>query len=178
MAATIIVLAATAFLPILGLKFDWLPIHWITGVVLTVSILVHLYRVFAVHGIGGMTPGLDDFSEAARSVVARGSDGLGPAKYDAFQKAYHWAASLTVLVIVVTGLIMLAKIDTTFWNRNPSILADPIWGLIYVFHGAGSLLILFLVILHIYFGLLPDHREYLRAMLRGRGPEFSRKGTK
>jgi hypothetical protein len=39
------------------------------------------------------------------------------------------------------------------------------------------MVILFLVTLHIYFGLLPEHRDYLSAMLRGRGPEFSRKGS-
>ena len=177
MAISVIVLGATSFLPIIGIKFDWLLIHWITGVVLTISILFHLYRVCVVHGLSGMAPGIDDLREAARSVLGGGNGGLKPAKYDAFQKGYHWAASLTILVIVVTGLLMLAKIDTSFWRRDPSILTDSTWGTVYALHGAGSMLILFLVILHVYFGLLPEHRAYLSSMLHGRGPELSRKET-
>jgi len=177
MALSIVVLGGTAFLPILGIKFDWLPIHWITGVVLSASILFHLFRVFFVHGIRAMVPGVDDLREAVRGATARGSEGLKPAKYDAFQKGYHLASALTVLAIVATGLVMLVKIDTTFWNRDPSILTDQTWGLIYVLHGAGAMALLFLVILHVYFGLLPEHRAYLVAMIRGRGPELSRKGT-
>jgi cytochrome b subunit of formate dehydrogenase len=175
MAISVIVLGTTAFLPIIGIKFDWLPIHWITGVVLTISILFHLYRVLVVHGLSGMAPGTDDLREVARGVFGGGNEGLKPAKYDAFQKGYHWAASLTILLIVFTGLLMLAKIDTSFWRRDPSILADNTWGAVYVLHGAGSMLILFLVILHVYFGLLPEHRAYLSAMLRGRGPALARK---
>lgn len=175
MAVCVLVLGATSFLPIIGIKFDWLPIHWITGVVLTISILFHLYRVLVVLGLLGMWPGIDDVRELARGVFGGGKKALKPAKYDAYQKGYHWAAALTILVIVVTGLLMLAKIDTSFWRRDPSILTDGTWGVVYALHGAGSMLILFLVILHVYFGLLPEHRAYLFAMLHGRGPELSRK---
>ena len=80
MAISVIVLGATSFLPIIGIKFDWLPIHWITGVVLTISILFHLYRVCVVHGLSGMAPGIDDLREAARSVLGGGNGGLKPAQ--------------------------------------------------------------------------------------------------
>jgi hypothetical protein len=70
--------------------------------------------------------------------------------------------------------MMLAKIDTTFWNRNPALLSDLTWGWVYVAHGLAAAALLFLVILHVYFAVLPEHRKYLSAMLRGRGPELAR----
>ena len=175
MAACIILLGGTAFLPIIGIKFNWLPIHWWTGVVLVAAILFHLYRVFAVHGIGKMLPMADDARETVRIALNRSKEGLKPAKYDAFQKSYHWAAAISVLATAATGLIMLAKIDTTFWKRDPSILSESAWGVIYVIHGLGAMLLLFLVILHIYFSFIPSHRAYLVSMIRGRGPELARK---
>jgi formate dehydrogenase subunit gamma len=91
-------------------------------------------------------------------------------------QGFHLAAATSVLAIIVTGILMLFRIDTTFWRRNPSIMTDYNWGIIYVVHGAASLVLLFLVILHIYFALLPEHRDVLKAMVSGRGPEKARKG--
>ena len=65
---------------------------------------------------------------------------------------------------------MLLKIDTPFWRRDPSILSDQGWGIVYVIHGLSTLAILFLVILHVYFSILPEHRAMLRSMISGRGP--------
>lgn len=175
MAACIFLLGATAFLPIIGIKFDWLPIHWWTGVALVAAILFHLYRVLAVHGIGKMLPGADDVKETVRVALNRRTEDLQPAKYDAFQKSYHWTAAITVLATAVTGVIMLAKIDTTFWRRDPALLPEPVWGVIYVIHGLGAMFLLFLVILHIYFSLIPSHRTYLASMVLGHGPELARK---
>lgn len=177
MAIAVIVLGATAFLPIIGIRFEWVPLHWIFGVVLTILVLFHLFRVVFVHGLREMTPGLDDVRELGREVRGTGPEGLSDAKYDAFQKGYHLAAATTVLVLVVSGLIMLARIDTTFWSRNPAILTDLTWGVIYVIHGAAALVLLFLVILHIYFAFLPEHWKFLRAMIAGKGPEKARKGS-
>lgn len=176
MALAVIALSVTAFLPIVGIRFDWVPLHWMAGVLLTLAVLFHLYRVFVVHGLREMTPGMDDVREVVRDSRGAGHEGLSEAKYDAFQKGYHAAAALTVLVLVVTGLFMLAKIDTTFWRRDPSIMSDQSWGIVYVLHGAAALILLFLFIVHVYFSLLPEHRAFLMSMLRGRGPEKSRVG--
>lgn len=174
MAAAVIVLGATAFLPIMGIRFDWVPWHWTAGIALAVAVLFHLYRVFFVQGIKNMVPGTDDVSESMMVAAGRNTGGLQPAKYDAFQKGFHLGAAITILTVLITGLIMLAKIDTTFWNRNPAMLTDATWGLIYVLHGGGALVLLFLVILHVYFGLLPEHRVFLTSMLSGKGPQYSR----
>ena len=173
MAASVVVLAASAFLPILGIRFDWVPVHWMTGIVLTAAILFHLARVSFVHGLREMTPRLADLREVAGDLGAAAAE-PAPAKYDAYQKGYHWTAALVVLAVTVTGLLMLAKIDTPWWRRDPSILSDQSWGVVYVIHGLASLAILFLVILHVYFSVLPEHRATLMSMLSGRGPRYAR----
>ena len=43
-AACVLTLLGTAFLPILGLKFDWVMVHWMTGLVLIGAVLFHLVR--------------------------------------------------------------------------------------------------------------------------------------
>ena len=176
MAISVIILGVSAFLPIIGVKFDWIPWHWITGVVLTLAILFHLYRVLAVHGLREMMPGTDDVRELGRLARGRDCSDLRPAKYDTLQKGMHWSVGVTILALAATGLVMLAKIDTPFWNRDPSLLTDATWGVIYVIHGFASMAILFLVLVHIYFGLIPEHRAYLKAMLHGEGPQLARKG--
>lgn len=173
MALSVIVLCATAFLPIIGMRFDWVAPHWIAGFVLVAAILFHWLRVGLVHGLGEMMPGADDWREVLADLRAR-SGAAGPAKYDAYQKGYHWLSGLVVLVLAVTGLVMMAKIDTPWWRRDPSILTDAQWGIVYVGHGLASLAILFLVILHVYFAILPEHRAVLKSMIRGRGPLLTR----
>ena len=163
MAVLVIVLLGTAFLPILGVRFNWVPIHWMSGVLLTLAILFHLYRAVWVHGVRTMMPTGDDM----RTVFKREPED-GAAKYDLNQKLYHWSVAAVVLVLVVTGGIMLAKIDTPLWRRDPSILSDGDWGLVYVCHGAASMLLIFFFILHVYFAFLPEHRRLLAAMVLGR----------
>ncbi len=163
MAALVVVLLGTAFLPILGLRFDWVPIHWISGLLLTAAILFHLYRAFLVHGIGSMVPKGGDL----RAALGRTTGG-DAAKYDLYQKLYHWSVAAVVLVLVASGGIMLAKIDTPIWRRDPSILSDGDWGVVYVCHGAASLVLIFFIVLHVYFAFLPEHRRLLAAMVLGR----------
>ena len=49
MAFSVLVLMGTAFLPIIGIRFDWLIWHWAAGLVLTLSVIFHLWRVLKVH---------------------------------------------------------------------------------------------------------------------------------
>lgn len=176
MAAAVIVLTASAFLPILGVRFDWVPIHWISGLVLVAAILFHFVRLAAVHGLREMAPGLADIHEVAGD-IGGGAAAPREAKYDAYQKGYHWASAIAILAVTVTGVIMLMKIDTPLWRRDPSIMSDHSWGIVYVIHGLSSLAIIFLVILHVYFAILPEHRATLMSMISGRGPLAVRGGT-
>ena len=170
MAASVIVLGASAFLPILGLKFDWIPVHWISGVVLTAAVLFHLWRTMVVHGLAEMLPNRSDWTMIRRDLLLQRIPDEASGKFDIFQKLYHWAVAVVVLLLVATGLVMLMKIDTQFWNRDPSILSEPDWGVVYVIHGASALALIFMFILHLYFSFLPDHRALLSSMVFGYGP--------
>lgn len=169
MATLVIILLGTAFLPILGIKFDWVPLHWMSGALLTLAVIFHLYRALFIHGIATMMPNGHDI----RTLIGHGpANDVG--KYDLNQKLYHWSVSLIMLVLVITGLIMLAKIDTPFWKRDPSILSDWNWGIVYSLHGAASLLLIFFFILHLYFAVLPEHRQLLIAMVFGKAKSDSK----
>ena len=163
MACLVITLLGTSFLPILGLKFNWVPIHWISGVLLIFAVIFHLYRSLFVHGLKTMMPNRDDL----RSVVGNAQSGE-EGKYDLNQKLYHWSVAFIMLVLLLTGGVMLAKIDTPLWRRDPSILSDWNWGIVYTLHGAASLLLIFFFILHIYFTFLPEHRQLLVSMVFGK----------
>jgi len=162
MALLVFVLLGTGFLPILGIRFDWLPIHWIAGVLLIAVVLFHLWRAIIVHRLREMVP------TPGNLAPARLLSHDGPGKYSASQKLYHLGVSVIVLFLLISGGLMLAKIDTDFWRRDPSILSDQDWSIVYVCHGAAASLLLFFLILHIYFAFLPEHRRLLIAMLFGR----------
>ena len=162
----------------MGIKFDWVPAHWISGVVLGVAVVYHLCRVFFVHGIWEMMPAKPDITMLRRDVLFRNVPDEPSGKFDLFQKIYHWAVGIVVLALVITGFVMLAKIDTPFWARDPSILSDWNWGIVYVVHGASSLLLLFFFIVHLYFAFLPDYRAHLIAMILGPGPEKAHQPSK
>ena len=42
MAASMLVLLVTGFFPIVGIQFPWVTIHWIAGVLLTISVIYHI----------------------------------------------------------------------------------------------------------------------------------------
>ena len=160
MAILVLILLGTAFLPILGLKFNWVPTHWVSGVLLIIAVIFHIYRGLIVHGIGSMFPNRKDLQNFFSATET-------DQKYDLNQKLYHWSIAVIMLVLLVTGAIMLAKIDTPFWRRDPSILSDWSWGIVYVLHGAASYLLIFFFILHLYFAFLPEHRQLLVSMVFG-----------
>lgn len=154
-AVAVLVLLATGLLPVVGVEFPWVTIHWVTGVVLAAAVLFHIIRA--------------SFWQRLRCMWINARD-LRPgkaAKYTLAQKLMHLALSVVVLVAVGTGLVMMAKIDTPLWKRDPYLLDASTWGVIYVLHGLAALAALTLIIIHIYFGLIPEKRMYLRAMVRG-----------
>ncbi|HUK01294.1 MAG TPA: cytochrome b/b6 domain-containing protein [Steroidobacteraceae bacterium] len=155
-AAAVLILLCTAFLPIAGLHFSWVGIHWITGIVLIVAVAFHLLRSLFWQSLRSMWIGSGDFRSGAPS-----------GKYSLAQKLMHHVLGLAVLTAVVTGALMLAKVDTPWWHRNPYWLSAGTWGVVYVLHGLAALAAVTLVMIHIYFSLLPEKRAFLRAMLRG-----------
>lgn len=167
MAAAILVCIFTAFLPIVGIEFEWVDIHWIAGFVLTASILFHLWRVFTALRLSDMALGRTDLADL-KAITGSEVSETGDRKYDLAQKLYHWGVAVIVLVLVGTGLLMTLKLDTPMWDRDPSLLSDQSWGWVYAGHGFGALALIFMFLLHLYFSLLPEHRELLRAMVTSR----------
>lgn len=171
MAVSVLTLLGTAFLPIIGIQFAWVTIHWIAGVVLTAAVLFHIVRALFWQDLMAMVVVPRDLRDAWRSVrLALGASGPAPdkpGKYPFLQKLYHLAILVVILTTVVTGLMMMTKIDTPFWARNPYWLADGTWGWIYVIHGLAAMTTLTLVMMHVYFAVRPEKLWITRSMIVG-----------
>ena len=171
MAASVLILLVTAFLPILGLKFSWLTTHWIAGLVLTVLIVFHIFWTTLQQKFWSMWIGLRDFKDVFTTLSWRfkvtDKTPQKPGKYSVAQKLMHHTVSVVVLITIVTGLLMMVKIDTPFWERDPYWLSDYVWGVIYVFHGIAALSLITIIIIHIYFSLRPEKLMYTRSMILG-----------
>ena len=169
-AACVLTLLGTAFLPIVGVEFGWVTIHWITGLVLGVAVLLHIVRVVVRGTWGAMWIGRADLADAADVVGAafrRSLPTRRPGKYSVAQKLIHLAFAVVVLTTLVTGSLMLLRIDTPWWQRNPYLLADATWGIVYVLHGLAALMLVTMVMMHVYFALRPEKLMFTRAMLLG-----------
>jgi cytochrome b subunit of formate dehydrogenase len=158
-AATMLVLLATSLLPVVGIRFAWVEIHWIAGLVLIAALLFHIVRALAVQRLRVITPRPADLGEVTGS--------RRPGKYTLAQKLMHLAITVALLTAAVTGVLMMIKAGTPFFERDPYRFSLSTWGVLTVLHDAAAFLSLFLVMVHIYFSLLPEKRMYLRAMVRG-----------
>jgi cytochrome b subunit of formate dehydrogenase len=169
-AACVLTLLGTAFLPILGVEFGWVTAHWVAGLVLIVAVLFHIVRVLVRGTLGSMWVGRADIADAleiARATLARRVPARRPGKYSVAQKLIHHAFAVAVLATLVTGGLMLARIDSPWWQRNPYLLANDTWGIVYVVHGLAALLLITMVMMHVYFALRPEKLKFTRAMIRG-----------
>jgi thiosulfate reductase cytochrome b subunit len=142
-----------------------------TGIVLTLLILIHIVRALVWQDWRAMVIDASDIRNASRSVTqALGNSGPPPGKpgkYKILQKLYHLAVAVLVLSIVASGLLMLLKIDTPLWRRNPYWFASETWGVIYSIHGFASMAMIPLVMIHVYFALRPEEWWLTRSMFRG-----------
>jgi cytochrome b subunit of formate dehydrogenase len=171
MAACVLTLMATAFLPIVGIKFEWLTLHWTSGVVLAALVVYHIVRATIWQHPSRMMIDTADIANGWRRLIRffGGAAALPgkSSKYNGLQKLYHAGAATLVLALVVTGLLMLLKIDTPLWRRNPYWFADYSWGVIYAVHDFAAMALLTLVMIHIYFAVRPDEWWLTRSMFRG-----------
>lgn len=171
MAASMLALLFTGFLPILGLKFSWVTSHWIAGLVLTGAILFHIVHASFWKGLASMWISLRDLRDGwltLRGVVGFPQPAPGnPGKNPLENKLFHHVTGIATLAVIVTGLIMMVKVDGPFWTRNPYFLPDDIWGIIYVVHGAASVAFITLIIVHLYFAARPEKRWITLSMIFG-----------
>ncbi len=105
-AACVLILLGTAFLPIVGVEFGWVTVHWITGLVLGVAVLFHVVRVLVRGTWGSMWLGRADLADAldvAGATLRRALPTRRPGKYSVAQKLIHHAFTVVVLTTLVDG---------------------------------------------------------------------------
>jgi cytochrome b subunit of formate dehydrogenase len=171
MAASMLTLLVTAFVPILGLKFAWVEIHWMAGVVLTISIIYHIIHASFWLDFWSIWLNKEDVMEATtRLKRAMGQSAPPPrkaAKYPWDNKMYHTAIVLAALAVVPTGLLMMKRVQTPFYVRNPYLFSDATWGLMYVLHGLSGIGLVGLTMAHIYFAIRPEKLWITKGMVFG-----------
>ena len=170
MAAAMLTLLFTAFLPKIGVHFNWVLYHWIAGIVLTISICFHIVHSFFMDP-WSIWPDKTDVRDATRRLLRFVGKPSPPperfAKYPLENKLYHLCIVLTALAVICTGLFMLKRIETPFFTRNPYIFSDMTWGLMYLLHGLAGVGLIALVMVHVYMGLRPEKLPITRSMLFG-----------
>jgi cytochrome b subunit of formate dehydrogenase len=171
MALSMLALLFTAFLPKVGVEFPWVTYHWIAGIVLSISVVYHIFDSFWFQDFWSIWPDKIDIEDAGNRVKrAMGQDAPAPrkfAKYPLENKLYHLAVMCAGLSAIVTGLFMMKRVRTPFFERNPYLFSDATWGWMYVLHGLAGVGFVALVITHIYMALRPEKLFITKSMLVG-----------
>jgi len=168
MSASMLVLLATAFVPVLGLQFPWVTIHWIAGVVLTATIVYHVIHTIGWQDFWAMFQiGFDEGIAFLKHILSPKDPAPKAGKYPFDHRMFHHVLVVVGLGVIATGLLMFVRIDTPLWNPNPYLLADSTWGVIYVMHGLFGVSLIFFTAAHIYFALRPEKLWITWSMIRG-----------
>jgi cytochrome b subunit of formate dehydrogenase len=171
MAASMITLLITAFLPRVGIQFNWVVYHWIAGVVLTGSILFHIVHASFFLDFWSIWPDKTDLRDAmnrTRRFFGKGAPLPSRfAKYPLENKLYHGVIMLAGLAVMVTGLFMMKRVQTGIFTRNPYLFSDMTWGLMYVLHGLAGVGLIALVMVHVYMGVRPEKFPITKSMIFG-----------
>ena len=171
MAASMFTLLFTAFLPKVGVQFDWVTYHWIAGSVLAVSILFHIIHASFFMDFWSIWPDRIDLRDTSRRILRFVGKSAPPperfAKYPLENKLYHGAIIAAGLSSIVTGVFMMFRVRTIFFPRNPYLFSDMSWGMMYVLHGLAGVGLIALIMVHIYFGLRPEKRAITKSMIFG-----------
>ena len=173
MSAAMLVLLVTAFLPIMGIQFAWVTIHWIAGLVLTATIVYHIIHATFWQDFWAMwVSGADikaGMAELSHMVGRNGTEVPKAAKYPIDHKMFHHGAAVSGLVAIVTGIFMMLRVDTWLGAANPYLLdiSDGSWGVVYVVHGISGVVLFGMIITHIYFAIRPDKWWITKSMIYG-----------
>jgi cytochrome b subunit of formate dehydrogenase len=172
MAVAMFALLITAFLPKVGIQFDWVLYHWIAGLVLTASVLFHIAHASFFLDFWSIWPDKIDLRDAKRRVLrALGKDAPLPdrfAKYPLENKFYHFVIVCAGLSVIGTGLFMLKRVNTGgLLTRNPYLFNDMTWGMMYVLHGLAGVGLIALIFVHVYFGIRPEKLPITKSMITG-----------
>ena len=118
MAASMFTLLFTAFLPKVGVQFNWVTYHWIAGAVLTVSIVFHIIHASFWLDFWSIWPDRIDLDDAQKRVRRfLGMPAPPPrkfAKYPLENKLFHGVIILCGLSVILTGVFMMSRVRTIF----------------------------------------------------------------
>ena len=171
MALSMLALLFTAFLPKVGVQFQWVTYHWIAGIVLSISVVYHIFDAFLGQDFWSIWPDSEDIEDAGRRMKrALGQAAPEPrkfAKYPLENKLYHLVVMLAGLSVIVTGLFMMKRVRTPFFERNPYLFGDMTWGWMYVLHGLAGVGFVGLVTVHIYMAIRPEKFFITKSMIFG-----------
>ena len=170
MAAAMFVLLFTAFLPVVGVQIAWVTWHWIAGLVLTGSILFHIVHASFCLDFWSIWVGPKDIPEIKAELLRElGHDVPGPksGKYPLGNRLYHMAIVVAGLSAVLSGVLMMSRVRTPIFTRNPYLFGDVTWGVTYVAHGLAGVGLVGLVIAHVYFAVRPEKWWITKSMLLG-----------
>jgi cytochrome b subunit of formate dehydrogenase len=171
MAAAMFTLLFTAFLPKVGIQFNWVTYHWIAGVVLTISIVFHIVHASFFLDFWSIWPDKADTEDAWKRIQRFMGKSASPprkfAKYPLENKLYHGVIVLCGMSVILTGVFMMARVRTIFFPRNPYLFGDMTWGLMYVLHGLAGIGLISLVIVHVYFAVRPEKLAITESMIFG-----------
>jgi cytochrome b subunit of formate dehydrogenase len=171
MALAMLALLFTAFLPKVGVQFPWVTYHWIAGIVLSISVVYHIFDAFLSLDFWSIWPDTEDIEDAGRRMKrALGQAAPEPrkfAKYPLENKLYHLVVMLAGLSVICTGLFMMKRVRTPFFERNPYLFSDMTWGWMYVLHGLAGVGFVALVTVHIYMAIRPEKFFITKSMIFG-----------
>jgi cytochrome b subunit of formate dehydrogenase len=171
MALSMFTLLFTAFLPKVGVQFNWVLYHWIAGLLLTVSILFHIVHATFFMDFWSIWPDRLDIRDAMNRALRFFGKPVPPperfAKYPLENKLYHGVVMLSGLAVMGTGLFMMKRVETVVFVRNPYLFSDMTWGMMYVLHGLAGVGFIALILVHVYMGLRPEKLPITKSMIFG-----------
>lgn len=173
LAVSVLTLLATGFVPVLGVKFPWVTIHWIAGLVLAAYTVFHTAHAVQRRSLRSMWISRSEVKETmARLKVmttGKGHEPPKPGKWGTENKAFHHLTAGAGLIVVATGLLMMLRVDTVFAPANPYVfgISDSTWGVMFVLHGLAAVVFVGAIMVHIYFALHPDKHWITWSMIRG-----------
>ena len=160
---------------------DWRTIHIDLAFLVVGLVVVHAsWDAYHLKATAKMRITKRDIREA----IARGRDFLGVgrgyappgAKYDFFQKMFHWGLIILGSFLLLSGLLTWEAIT---WQGVPLFvwldrINHPFMdSFMRTGHLVAAMLVFGLVLLHTYFAILPQNRKILKAIVTGRGVKAS-----
>lgn len=168
MSVAMLALLITAFVPLIGFQFPWVTVHWMAGVLLIATVLYHIVHALGRDFWAMFELGVDEGVAHIKHVLSSKAPAPPRAgKYPFDHRLYHHTIVVVSLAAIVTGVLMMVRIDTPFWTSNPYLLSDSMWGVMYVAHGLSGVLLILLVASHIYFAVRPEKLWITWSMIRG-----------